>query len=167
MSVRPLVAALVALVGLWLIVRYLPDAVVSGALVFLLQESSHTDPFNSGYLLPVAFLMGHAVLGSALVFSRDRIARWLCPTESKADLTDGSMLAVGVALMGIYFVARGLEHFAVDSVMGERFDPDHHGVRAVVFLALGAALFGGSVVAGDVWRRLSGAIRRERPSTGG
>jgi len=103
MQVRPLMASLLALLGLWMALRPLPDAAVSLLIALAGQE----DISSSVLMAQFVHFFSNSLIGLSLILWREALSRWLVPQGSGVLVSPRACMAVGTALMGIYFIAAG------------------------------------------------------------
>lgn len=155
MQARPLVASLIALLGLWMMLRQLPDVLVS--LLMMLSDQGD---------IPAGVLTAHAVhflsntlIGLCLILLREKLGRWLVPQAAGVLVSTPAWLAVGTALMGIYFVAMGAVSFA-EGLAQQRLSANPYLLwRGGASIVMGVVLFVGSAGIGRLWALLVGLRR--------
>ena len=109
MQVRPLMASLLALLGLWMALRPLPDAAVSLLIALAGQE----DISSSVLMAQFVHFFSNSLIGLSLILWREALSRWLVPQGSGVLVSPRACMAVGTALMGIYFIAAGFRHMSL------------------------------------------------------
>ena len=155
MQTRPLVASLVALMGLWMTLRQLPEVVSSLFMVF----SDHGDIPASVLMIHAVHFFSYSLIGVGLILLREKLASWLVPHEASMSIGVRALMAVGTALIGIYFIATGVVS------LGESFAQQHSSSnpyllwRGGASLAMGLVLFVGSVGIQRLWVLLVGLRR--------
>ena len=75
MQVRPLMASLLALLGLWMALRPLPDAAVSLLIALAGQE----DISSSVLMAQFVHFFSNTLIGLSLILWREALSRWLVP----------------------------------------------------------------------------------------
>jgi hypothetical protein len=154
---RNLVEALIAIVAIWLLVRQVPDY---GSTIYLLAATAGDDSYRQNYLAEVQSIhFGVSVLvGLLLLAVRRRIGAWLVPGSDKIDSTATSLVAVGVALLGVYFVGAGVLSVANYAVVVRNVpNNDNFGLRSgTISIILGVLLFVVSVSLSKLWAMLRG-----------
>ena len=154
---RSLVSALIGLLGLWLVFRQVPDYASSLIIALSGREEIPADLLS---LYGVHFAVT-AVFGVVLILLRGRLARWLVPAESVTSFEGRSLIAIGVAVVGVYFVALGAislgESFAVEQTTN-RSNP-YLFWRGIIAVGVGLFLFVGSVRISRLWALLAGLRR--------
>ena len=152
-----LVSALIGLLGLWLVLRQVPDFASS---LFISLSAREDIPADLLRLYGANFAVT-ALLGIVLSLLRERLARWLVPAESATTFQVRSLLAVGAAALGVYFVALGGmslgESFAVEQ-SANRSNP-YLFWRGIIAVVVGLCLFLGSVGISRLWALLAGLRR--------
>lgn len=155
MAARRLVEALIGVSGIWLVARQIPDYMASAAIAL-----TSSDPVPQAQVLfvqSVHFLTG-LVLGFVLVSARKGFALWFAPDESDIDANAGALLAVGVAIVSVYFMLSGV--VALGEYLGLRATSDAENPylvwRAAFAIGGGLLMFAFSVRIGRIWRVLRG-----------
>lgn len=92
--------------ALWLILRDLPNSVA--ALHFALTVPALTEQVREGMSVNFSLLSGNIFLGFLLMALRSRVATWLAPADTAVPASSNAILAGGLAVVGIYFLASGL-----------------------------------------------------------
>ncbi len=155
MQTRPLVASLVALMGLWMTLRQLPEVVSSLFMVF----SDQGDIPASVLMIHAVHFFSYTLIGVGLILLREKLAGWLVPHEANMSIGVRALMAVGTALIGIYFIATGVVS------LGESFAQQYSSAnpyllwRGGASLAMGLVLFVGSVGIQRLWVLLVGLRR--------
>jgi hypothetical protein len=151
---RSLISALIAILGVWLLLRNAPDYT---SLIFVALTDIENTPVSILWLHGLHLLI-NAFLGALLIMLRNKLARWLVPIEGKTALPVRSFLAVGVAVVGIYFLAFGSISISQYVVMQqiENVNSPHLFWSGVFAMGVGVALFVGSVGIGRLWAIIAG-----------
>ena len=123
MQGRNLIGSLLAVIGVWLIVREIPDYVTSLYLTF--AEVGPVSAAGPSVIMTQSlhFILS-AATGLALIIVRRRLASWLQPDDSIADFGAEPLFAAGVAILGLYFTVTGLvvlgQLFAIGEGLGDQ-----------------------------------------------
>lgn len=157
--------ALLALMGIWLIVSPLPS-LVAWVLSLLMSQSQRTqDSFESRMLVAqLIAVLCSVVLGLILITLRKRLAHWLAPEPSSNTISAQMLLAVGAALVGVYFLVSGASSLAAVVIVrhnSHTFDSVRQLRRfwvPVTDLVVGLALFAFSTSVARVWQLLRGRL---------
>ena len=98
------VSALFALAGLWLMLRQAPDFAATIYLIFVNSPDS-----TSPTLIPVQTIRftTSVLAGALLLFGRKRLTDWVAPQPHSQEHEPQALLAVGVAIISVYFVLDG------------------------------------------------------------
>lgn len=152
LQTRTLISSLIALLGIWLIVRQIPG--FASSLVVVLTDKEQVPA--SILKIHAIHLFTHLLLGVGLIVLRNAITRWLVPGESGARIFFRVFLAAGTALLGIYFISYGV--ISLGESLGSR-DPNFGANpylywRGVFSVSIGALLFFGSVGISRLWTLL-------------
>ena len=91
MQVRPLMASLLALLGLWMALRPLPDAAVSLLIALAGQE----DISSSVLMAQFVHFFSNSLIGLSLILWREALSRWLVPQGSGVLVSPRACMAVG------------------------------------------------------------------------
>lgn len=154
---RSLISALIGLLGVWLILRQVPDYASSLFIALSGREEIPTDLLS----LYGAHFAVTAVFGIVLILLRGRLARWLVPADSVTSFQERSLIAIGVAVVGAYFVALGAislgESFAVEQ--STHSSNPYLFWRGIIAVGVGLSLFVGSVGISRLWALLAGLRR--------
>ncbi|WBU39759.1 hypothetical protein [Marinobacter alkaliphilus] len=152
-NTRSLIGAITGLAGIWLLLRQLPSYASS-----VFATLSGVEGVSSDLLVihGIHFAVS-AVLGLTLVILRGKLAAWLVPEESTNSLEVSSFLAIGAAIIGVYFTAQGV------ITLGESYTvyriPDTSNPylfwNGVFSVAVGLALFLGSFGIGRMWELIT------------
>lgn len=149
---RQLAEVLLAVLGIWLVVRRMPDYAAS---LYVTWSNSipgqAADGPNILVLQSVHFLVG-VLLGLALILARKPLAAWLSPAPTDASASTETLVAVGAAVVGIHYLAGGVVTLATQMASASHAVLWQGGVSVVV----GIALFVFSVGLGRLWRLLRG-----------
>lgn len=155
MQATPLVTSIIALLGLWMVLRHLPDFAVSLTMVLFGQED-----------IPASVLTVHAVhffsntlIGLCLILLREKLGRRLVPQTVGVLVSTPAWLAVGAALMGIYFVAMGAVSIGESFAQSRPSATPYLRWRGGASVLIGVLLFAGSAGIGRLWALLLGLRR--------
>lgn len=153
-NTRSIVSALLAVAGIWLLVRHIPEAIAS-TIVFGLE----------GIASPVSIVAVHATnflasaaVGALLIATREKVSAWLAPHEASIEVNASIAVSVGIAILGSYFLAKGFQsiglHFVNVSNSGT-----HSLYSGVSSTIIGIALFLASGSIGRLWQLIQ-QVRR-------
>lgn len=148
---------MLGIMGIWLILRHIPDLAPSIYIVLAEDEN-----------LPNTLLLAHffhftvaAFLGIAVVSSRQKCASWLSGSNSEVSIHASSLLAVGSFILGLYFTASGIisigEHAGISS--GPTRQNNFLLYKGFTSIAVGSVLMVCSVGISRVWSKLKGLRR--------
>ncbi len=154
MQTRSLVSALIAILGIWLLLRNAPDYTSS---IFVALTDREEIPATFLWLHGLHLLI-NALFGALLIVLRNRLAHWLVPNEGETAVQARSFLSVGVAVVGIYFVTLGAISLGQEIAMQqtENVNSPYLFWRGVFAMGIGAGLFFGSVGLGRLWAIIAG-----------
>lgn len=155
MQVTPLVTSIIALLGLWMVLRHVPDFAVSLTMVLFGQEDI------SARVLTVhaVHFFSNTLIGLCLILLREKLGRWLVPQTAGVLVSASAWLAVGTALMGIYFVAMGAVSFGESFAQPRPSSNPYLLWRGSASVVMGVLLFVGSAGIGRLWALLLGLRR--------
>lgn len=149
LQTRTLISSLIALLGLWLILRQVPNLASS---IFIMLSGQEEVPTSILQVYAIHFC-SNSVMGISLILLRDKLSSWLVPQETPVQVFFRVFIAVGTALIGVYFTGLGV--ISLGESLGNQ-DPNFgtnpylywHGVFSV---GIGVILFMGSVGIGKLW----------------
>ncbi len=105
LDARRLLESLIALAGIWLLFRQLPDYVATMYVAFVDSETVQADRF----VAVQSIHFGASVFfGFLLIIVRKFVARWLTSDEVQASVQAEPMMAAGIAVVSLYFVLSGV-----------------------------------------------------------
>lgn len=151
---KTLISALLALAGIWLMLRQVPDY---AATVYLIIVDS---PDGSSLLVPTQSIRFIASLlcGAFLVLGRRPLADWLVPSSQVTEHQPQSLLSVGVAIVAVYFLLSGLvalgQHVAFSRI--QNISDEYVLWQGVFSIGTGVLMFVASVGFARMWSRLRG-----------
>ncbi|MCC5854018.1 MAG: hypothetical protein JJU30_14375 [Alkalimonas sp.] len=149
MQTRTLISSLIALLGIWLLLRQAPD--FASSMYIVLTETEHVPP--SILKLHAMHLSVNFLIGVFLILLRDKLAGWLAPNESGVKVFFRLFLAVGTSLMGVYFIAQGV--VSLGESLGNKdlnFGENPYLYwRGIFSLIVGVILFIGSASISRLW----------------
>lgn len=157
---RDLIEALLAVLGIWLVVRYVPD--YAATLWMLSYASSNWTAEISGHahFVQVLHFAVSLLLGATLVMARKPAARWLNPkSHSSNDAYPGPLVAVGVATVGVLYIAEGITALGSHYLVQPSRDVQSFNsavIQGWVSVVIGASLFVTSVGISRLWLLLRG-----------
>ena len=101
---QALIAGLAGLIGIWLLVLWVPDSIIFFIVQFIELES--LEPWSIWVILvrPAIFV----VLGIGMLAGRWKLAKKLAPSSSEQEVSGLPLLSAGITLMGVYLLAQGL-----------------------------------------------------------
>ena len=106
MQGRSLVESLLAVAGIWLVARQIPDYATS----LLLMATGDLPVSGAGPSVlatqGIHFLVS-AIAGLILIFSRKLLAEWFLPEEAKMQVGAEPLFAAGIGVVGVYFIISG------------------------------------------------------------
>lgn len=155
MNGRNLFETLLAVAGVWLVARQIPDysttlyLAATGAL-----PASSAGP--SVFSMQVLHIAVSVTTGLALIFSRKILSRWIKTKSSTDDSSADAVFAAGVGILGIYFMLTGL-------VLVGQLIPWRESIDTQPFIfwnGIASFLIGLSVFVGmpwivSIWRRVN------------
>ena len=151
---RKLVESLVALAGIWLLFRQLPD--YASTMYMMTHESQMGGPelitIQSIHFLASIFF------GSILILARKLVSRWLVHENSTNQLQGQALVSAGVAIVSVYFILSGVTEIGqYYGVMQEpNIDNPYPLWKGVFSIISGLVGFVLSVGIGRVWLWLHG-----------
>ena len=159
-SGRRLVEALLAVAGIWMLVRQIPDYITT---IYVAAAGSLESVWSGPDVVSVQGLhfFVSAVLGTALLLARNVIARRLFPDLNDEALASDGILAAGVAIVGVYYAMSGL----IDLSVLADWRPGPPADRSQLWFGAASAILGGLlfVSAGlilNFWQGISLRLRR-------
>ena len=154
---RQIVEAVLAVLGIWLVVRNVPDYAV--LLAFEARTSSVAPMGGSPITLQTVHLAASALTGALIVASRKRLAHWLYP-ETCAPETGWPSVSAGAAIVAVWSVLRGVVELATYYVNSGSADVYLRNVGVISMLA-GVLLFIAAPWIERLWRRLDARVVRD------
>lgn len=157
---RQLSEALLAVAGIWLLVRQVPDYTTS-LYVSWSQPSWAQTPGAPNFLTihGLHFLIS-ALIGLALVLGRKPISRWLTPSQSTNEATGDVLIAIGIAIIGVFYAAEGGITLGTYYASLEQLSSTHSNMfwNGCFSVGMGVFLFAFSVGLGRLWLLLRGRV---------
>ena len=106
MTRQDLASTAFAVLGVYLILSRLPEAVIASAFALIASQEA-TDTFST-FIAPMVFVVLSAAAGAALIALRDHLARWLFGPPAMASSDDASRLqAIAFSVLGVYLAIVG------------------------------------------------------------
>lgn len=161
--------ALIALMGIWLIVGPL-QSLMGWLFAFVMNRSqSPEDGLESSMIVAQTIaVLWSVLLGVILIKLRSRLARWLAPESSSSAISAQALMAVGTALLGVYFLVSGSVDVAIGVGIRRAGDmtlapltQTRHFWAAVANLIAGLGLFVFSASVARFWQLLRGRLAPE------
>lgn len=161
LETRRLTESLIAIAGIWLVFRQLPDYAASSYILLTENQLSSDIPSSQRAIfttVQTVQFVSSLCAGVFLVILRKVLARWLVPeSQERAIGTDG-LLAVGIAIISFFFILSGIVN------LGQYLAAYGHAETNNTFLywdgifsiALGVISFLFSVGIARLWRLLRG-----------
>ncbi len=103
-------------------------------------------------LLQSVYFLVSGLLGLALILARKPLAAWMSPVSTEAPAATESLVAVGAAVVGVYYLADGAVTLSMQMASASQAFLWQGGVSMVV----GIVLFAVSVGLGRLWGLLRG-----------
>lgn len=155
---RDLIEALLAVLGIWVTVRYVPDYIVTLGMLWNPPSRGTVDTGQIHALQALHFGVS-VLLGAALIVARKHVARWLNPRSHSSNADPGALVAAGAAIVGVFYIAEGStalgSHYLVRPST-EAYSLDATVLHGWISVAVGASLFTTSVGIGRLWLLLGG-----------
>jgi hypothetical protein len=153
---RQTIEALLAVLGIWLVVRNVPDYAVLLVLQSRVSAVAPTGP--SPIVIQTIHLTASALTSALLIVSRKRVAQWLHP-ETGAQEPNWLSVSAGAAVVAVYSILRGIVDLGTyyansDSTLYLRS-------TGVVSVLAGALLFIAAPWTERLWRRLNARVARD------
>lgn len=104
---RQLSEALLAVTGIWLLVRQMPDYAVSSYMIWSQPSWAQVPDAPNVLVIQGMHFLVSALIGLVLLFGRKPISRWLGLGQSANEAGSGALIAIGAAVIGVFFVADG------------------------------------------------------------
>ncbi len=153
-ATRKLIESLLALAGIWLLFRQLPD--YASTLYIMLQGSIVGSPELIG--IQSIHFFASVFFGAVLISARKFISRWLVREENNNQFQSQALVSVGVAIVSVFFVLSGVTELGqYYGVMQESNASNPYPLWKGIFsIASGLVAFVFSVGIGRVWSLLRG-----------
>jgi hypothetical protein len=153
---RKLVEALIALAGIWLLFRQLPDYASSLYLIIRGSEAVASNPeFIS---IQSIHFVASVIFGATLILFRKRLASWLVPQEGEIQFQPQALVSVGVAIISVFFILSGV--VALGQYFGVKQMPNTSNPyvlwKAIFSIGGGIGMFISSVGISRLWLLLRG-----------
>jgi len=158
LDARRLVESLIALAGIWLLFRQLPDYIATIYVAFIDSETVQADHF----IAVQSIHFGASVFfGLLLIVVRKSVARWLTLDEVQAPVQAEPMMAAGIAVVSSYFVLSGVVALATHYVTTQMPNVSNPYIlwQGVFSVVGGLLLFFSSIGLGRLWLLLRGRTR--------
>ncbi|MDR5858075.1 hypothetical protein FZZ93_01785 [Halomonas eurihalina] len=151
---RQLAEVLLAVLGIWLVVRRMPDYAVSLYVMWLNSALGQAADGPNILVLHSVHVLVSVLLGLALILARKPLAAWLSPASTDVSASTETLVAAGVAVVGIHYLADGA------ITLGTQMASANHAIlwQGGVSVVIGIALFAFSVGLGRLWGLLRGRI---------
>jgi hypothetical protein len=134
------VEVLLGLIGLWLVIRYIPDYVT--VLYLSLGDAAQETVGPSILVLQTIRFGFSAIFGILAILLRKPIALWLQPGAAVTGLDARGVLLAGCLLIAGYFMLSGLQTLAVHFAWSAHWAQDAHRLwSGAISVATGLALF--------------------------
>lgn len=156
LDARKLVEALLAVAGIWLLFRQLPDYTATLYVAFFSEDVSR------GPLLAIQSIHFAAsiVFGFLLIAGRSPIARRLTPAGSQASIGRSAIVAAGTAVVATYFMISGVIELGTSYMTASRLPNEPFLLwRGIFSFVSGLLLFLCSASCARLWSLLE---RRNR-----
>jgi hypothetical protein len=134
------VEVLLGLIGVWLVIRYVPDYVT---VLYISLGGSTAEAGGPSILVLQSIRFGFsAVFGILAVVLRKRIAFWLQPSAAVTGLDARGILLAGCLLIGGYFILSGAQTIASYFAWASHWTQDTYRLwSGAISIVLGLALF--------------------------
>lgn len=154
---QQLISGILGVMGIWLILRHIPDLVSS--VYIALTEEEHLP--NTLLFVQFFHFAVAAFLGIAVVFTRQKIATWLSGSNAEVSIHAPSLLAVGSVILGLYFAAIGIISIAEQAgiAAGSTRQNNFLLYKGLTSITIGIVLMVCSVGISRVWSKLKGLQR--------
>ena len=157
---RQLSEALLAVAGVWLLIRQMPDYATSLYMGWSDPSLAHAPDAPNFLVIQGFHFFVSALLGSVLILGRKPISKWVTPNRPEHDSTAGVLISIGAAVIGIFYLAAGVitlgTYYAIYEKLGST-SPNMFW-RGFFSVGVGIFLFAVSVGLGRLWLLLRGRI---------
>ena len=155
---RQLCEALFAVIGIWLLIRQLPDYATSFYVAWANPSATQTQSGLDFLAIRGIHFSVSLAVGITLIFARERLSRWLAPHQDANRIGSTALISVGVAMLGIYKLADGLVIFGTYYVVyhDSGLRAEEPLIRGGLSVAIGVLLFISSVSIARLWSVLRG-----------
>ncbi len=161
LETRRLTESLIAIAGIWLVFRQLPDYAATFYMLLSENQLSSDIPSPQRAIFTTAQsvqFVSSLCAGIFLVTLRKVLARWLVPESQEEVIGTDGLLAVGIAIISFFFILSGI--VSLGQYLAEYGTAETNNTflywNGIFSIALGVISFLFSVGIARLWRLLRG-----------